>query len=175
MKLQVQMDKKEGLIGCIMHEMDKQTSPFYTELSWIIHFIEKVQSVNMLEKLRWQFSTPFNTEDLNNFQFKSFILQTDDECGNILQHTYVCDEWLSHGTVFKHSISPRLREAMLWLHSVIKSGFGIWHWCVIIAITSIPKFRVNIVIYIWCKMRRKYFGNRWKMLFLSIFFLWFVS
>jgi len=30
-----------------MQEMDKQTSPFYTELPWIIHFIEKVQSVNM--------------------------------------------------------------------------------------------------------------------------------
>jgi hypothetical protein len=32
MKLQVQIDKKKGLIGCIMQEMDKQTSSFYTEL-----------------------------------------------------------------------------------------------------------------------------------------------
>jgi hypothetical protein len=32
MKLQEQMDKKKGLIGRIMQEMDKQTSPFYTQL-----------------------------------------------------------------------------------------------------------------------------------------------
>jgi hypothetical protein len=40
MKLHVQMDKKKGVLGCIMQEMDIQTSPFYTELPWINHFME---------------------------------------------------------------------------------------------------------------------------------------
>jgi len=51
MKLQVQMDNKKGLIGCIMQEMHKQTSPFYNELPCIIHFTDKVQSVNKLLKI----------------------------------------------------------------------------------------------------------------------------
>jgi len=48
MKLQVKLDNKKGLVGCIMQETRKQTSPFYNEIPCIIHFIDKAQSVNML-------------------------------------------------------------------------------------------------------------------------------